>query len=324
MRATEGSGLRTVARWSLAMGASVVIGLAPGVGDVLSFFALPILCFAVAFHGLLVSLGWQALGGRIALCWAAVPLVWYAGGAGLHLASIGRAHAIASRMNAVNMSQRARVATPFSYRADDGMAVGDTTLAERYRVAAAFLVGRNDTTIRYVAYGDACASANQGFWYAKRFEPWVYRRDLFPNYRGSGKTVQCMLSKDGASTDTPYRIVNRQSAWAGDWLNGFRGEDWTVWDDGAGRRLAAVRTGSVTEFPWIAIPWAACGLVSPSSSLHACRDGMAGLFHGGSVPVGYRRRTDGANPFSPPTDPESTRVAAVAHALELQPRLPTD
>jgi hypothetical protein len=320
MRMGGWSGWTIILFWGSIMAASVAVQLVPIVG-LISLMLLSPFWFGGALHAMMISLGAQALRRRIGAAWLALPLLYYGGGFGLHLASVERAEAQAAAIEAANAKISIQVPRPFVYAAEDRMAVGDTQLVERYHADRAFLVGKDHVTTRYFAKGRACDTANTGWWYEKRFEPFLHRRDLFPAYKGADKTRQCLISQDGLPAVWRYRIIREESLRRGDWMNQRFGTDFTVIDDRAGKTVLQVETASIRTLPPILTLVAGC-TIAGSGAPRTCE-----ILPWGSsrlVPAGYKPRTDKGNPFTPTVDPAHSEVAALAKALGLEPRLPTD
>lgn len=280
--------------------------------------------FGAAVQASMAATAWLALKGRIGRLWVLLPVVFWSGGVGLSVASAERGRAHAAAVEAANAAVTWRAPRPFEYRAVDRGSVGYSELVERYRYTRAYFIGEKDGTVRFYAAGAECEDASKGFYYDRRFdEPFLYRRDIFPSYKGADKTRQCVLSRDMREPPSPaYAVTNELSPNKGDWLNPRYSERFTVTDERSGETLAQVETASIKIVSPLLLLEVTCRIGGFDTPARDC--GIWPTYRRKSLPAGYTPRTDKGNPFTPTTDPMNSRVGALGKAIGLEPRLPTD
>jgi hypothetical protein len=203
MQSAQRSGPGLLLAYILAGAAIYAIQLSPFPGIILIALAAPF-WIGLLVHIAMLHLAWLAIRGPISKAWLALPIGFYAGGIALHLASVRAAEAKADAINARNAAVRLTVDQPFRYLREGN--ADSFELIEHYRVDRSFLrQAKGIITTQYYARGADCDNGLKGFYYQRRFEPWLFRNDIFYDYHGQ-KTRQCILSQDGISADWQYRI----------------------------------------------------------------------------------------------------------------------
>ncbi len=322
-----GSGSKIVIFYAAIAAIAYVLQLIPVTGIFLMIVGGPIIV-GLLMHLMMLHLGAAAAGGYIARPiarpWLIAPVIYYGGGLVLHLLSVSQANNVAEAIAKANASQAAAVAAPFSYLANG---IEGLELLKRFKVAAAYIRGGNrnspEYSMYYYARGDECESASPGFYYDRRFtSPFQWDRDLFPGHKGADKARQCILMKSVETADPDYAVeheYDRQSARAA--LFRQYTETWTARDLRSRQIVARVQTGTLVPLPMVQTILAGCGLNSGNPSW----DCAAALKPGSSrITAGYKPPPTGANRFIPSDDPETSIAAALAHALGLAARSPTD
>jgi len=317
---TSGSGILLF--YALVCGGIYLLQAFPATGVILMFFGA-MLWIGIAIHVAMAHLAIASLTKIISRAWLAVPIVYYVGGYALHLVSVRQVQEKIGEIERANAAVVIKVEQPFSFVSEGSP---DTfELLERYRADRSFILQGSGTqaavTARYYAKGEACDSANTVWFYEKRREPFLMRRDLFASYKGGDKTRQCILSQDGLAGDWRYRIkgeyINEREAA----LYRHFGSRWTVSDDRTGAKLVSVEVGGFNPLPPIQTVFAGCALNSGAARW----DCAAGLMREGAfIPVGFKKRTDGGNNFIPTNDPDTWEITVLARALSLDLRQPTD
>jgi len=276
-------------------------------------------------HIAMLHLGVAAISGFISRFWIAIPILFYAGGYALHLYSVELANDLRASIEQANAAAKVTIEQPFAFLSEGGG--GAFELLEHYRVDRIFIrngpdaTGKYQITTQYFAKGEPCDRANTGWWYEKRFEPYLMRKDLFPTYGPSEKTRQCIISQDGLPAEWRYRIKSDYINTTSDFYTKRFGRKWTVIDERTGQNLLSVEVGGIKTLPPIPMIYAGCMLNSGAPSW----DCNFGLMQGADfMAIGYKKRTDNGNPFIPTKDPDTWEISALARALSLELRRPTD
>jgi hypothetical protein len=282
------------------------------------------LIIGMLMHLLMLHLGVAALLGSIGREWLALPFAYYAGGFALYLESGREASSLAAAINKANAAQVVSVQSPFTYLAHGVPAL---ELLKRFRIDGAFIRGsirgKTEYSSYYYAHGDECEAASKGFYFERRFSsPFRFDPDLFPSYSGADKTRQCILLKSVETADPDFEIKDEldRSIPANVLLRQFI-VSWKALDIRSNQVVASVQVGSVVPLPAIQTIIVGCGLNSGRASWDCGTSLMSGS---DLVAIGFKKRTDGGNPFVPTGDPDTSNAAALGHALGLAPRLPTD
>jgi hypothetical protein len=206
-RLGDKSGLGLIAAYAIV--AALIFGfqLFPLTGIFIMFAGGP-LWIGLLVHVAMIHLSWRVIQGRIVRPWLIMPLIFYVGGYALHLASVHMAQSEATAIEARNSALRMQVAMPFTYLREGA---GDTySLMEHYKVERSFLKqGNGSITTFYYAKWNECERANAGWYYDKRMEPYLSKKDIFYYLNGKEKTRQCIISQDGLQTNWRYRITGR-------------------------------------------------------------------------------------------------------------------
>jgi hypothetical protein len=323
MQYLQRSGLRLLIAYLILGAIIIAVQLPPIPGIFLLMLGAP-LWIGLLIHIAMANFTWLAIRRTISWIWLLLPICFYVGGYGLHVASVHTAEAEAAAINAHNASVRLTVDQPFRYLRD-GQA-DSFSLIEHYRVDRSFIrQADGKITTTYYAHGADCDNALQGYSYERRFEPWTFRKDIFYYYHGD-KTRQCILSQDGLQAEWRYRITTQYTYKKDKASSLFRrqGEVFDIFDERANRTLGTVEIATFTPLP--NLPWivAGCGLNSRDAKWQ-CGWRLTGS--GTSIAAGYSPRAAGdpqTNPFIPSLDPETWDVTSLARALGLEARLPTD
>ena len=201
-----------------------------------------------------------------------------------------------------------------------GIPANGPVLIEHYRIDRLVLPRGNNApaTIYYYAGGTECESANRSYNYQKRDEPFLFRRDLFLDYKGADKTRQCILQKDGPAGEVHYRIEAVPFSSDTYLIKSF-GTKWTVYDVQTGAALTRAQSASFRVITPVPFLLAGCGLVDNPASWRCDAQMMKESTHTGA---GYRPDEEGG--FSRSHDPQTWEISPLGRALSLQPRQPTD
>jgi hypothetical protein len=316
-----GGGCSIVALYTLICGAIYLLELSPITGTILLGVMGP-LWIGIAVHVMMAHLAVSALARSIAIAWILAPLTYYAGGLALHFESLRETEALAAQIEMTNESQRKAVELPFVYQA---AGVESLPLLELYRSAAAFAVagqqgGKREYLKYYYAKGDECSAAPESRDLGKRFEPSVYRRQLFSNPSDDG-TRRCLLERTVLENPATYEI--RQ------WIDNTapntlllqaRLNIWTVKDTSANKAIVSVKFGSIAALPLVQTIFAGC-TPSVSGPSRVCSQSL--VKSSGLTWIGFPNSSDERQP-SAGLDPRTGSIALLARALDLTPRHPTD
>jgi hypothetical protein len=144
--------------------------------------------------------------------------------------------------------------------------------------------------------------------------------DLFPSYKGEGKSRQCIVSRSGVFADWRYRVSVEQEP-NGSLLFQRFVRKWTVIDDQTDTTLLSVKVGVFKTLGPIPMFYAGCGLNSGAARW----DCAAGLMHTSLlVAAGYKPRISRGIAFGEANDTDTWDISALARALSLELRQPTD
>jgi hypothetical protein len=283
-----------------------------------------LLIIGALVHIMLLHLALAAITGLIGRAWLALPIAYYAGGYYLHLLSVQEVTTTAAAIETANKEQAFRADRPFTYLSTG---VESLELLQRFKIDAAYSREASQDGREYGAYsyakGADCDKGSAGFYYANRYtQPFLWRRDLFPSYTGADKTRQCILLqtvkeadpgyeiRDALDRDKPAPLLYRQFI-----------VKWTALDARTNKVVATVKVGSMTPLPMVQFIVAGCWLNDGAPSWDC---GASFMWGSDMIAVGYKKRTDHGNPFTPVVDVETSQAAALGHALGLEPRSPTD
>ena len=321
------SGFGIVAFFSLLAAGAFLLQLFPGTGVFLMILGGGVIIGALV-HIMMIFLVFAAVGGSIGRAWLLLPLAYYAGGFALHLESVKRAKEAAAAIEKANASQSFLAKKPFTY-----LTLGGTEtleLLKRFKIDAAYskqYVHSKEREIEYAAYfyakGDNCDKGSFGYYFDKRFsQPSQWDRDLFPSYEGKDKTRQSIQLQSFETADPRYSVqIEFERDKAATRLYRQFIYKWMARDITADQIVASVEVGTMTPLPPIQFIVAGCALNSGAPSW----DCGASLMYGSEeIVVGYKKRTDTGNPFTPVVDVDTSPAAALGHALGLEPRTPTD
>jgi hypothetical protein len=314
MERAKRGGLFIVATYAAICGAIFLLQLFPITGGFLMFL------MAVAWIGVVVNvamlhLAGAGLIGSIARLWIVLPIGFYAGGLAVHYWATAVVRTQAEAIQRDNAAAVITASPPLTFFVK-GVS---TELVELYRIDRLVLPqGNRPPTIYYYARGEECDSANKNYDYRKRDEPFQYRRDLFPGYRGPEKVRQCILQKDGPPGDVHYRIEAAMFSSETPLMKSF-GTKWTVYDVQSGAPIAHAESAAFRAITPIPLLLAGCGLVDNPASWR-CDAGM--MKESALSTVGYRPDKDG-DLFRTP-DPQTWDIGPLGRALSLKPREPSD
>lgn len=310
-------GLRIVVGYVITCGVVFLLQLFPYSGIFLMMLA------ASAWIGVIINVGMihlaiAAASGLVSRTWLLLPAVFYIGGVALHYSAVGEVAAEIRSIEAANAAAATKAEPPLSFLIKGGPFI---ELLESYRIDRMVLPlgNRSDSpaTIYYYARGDECDSANKGWYYDKRAEPFLMRRDLFPAYKGADKTRQCILSKEARlPSDVHYRLETQGISYDTELVKRF-GTQWTVTDAKTNAPVVTVRSAEYTVITLIPMPLAGCGLID-SPPAWKCVAGM--MKESTYTGAGYKQ--DNARLLYPPL--EMRPISVLGTALALEPRQPTD
>lgn len=314
MERAKRSGFVIVAIYAMICGLIYLLQLFPVTGGFLMFM-MAIIWIGLIINVAMIHLAGAALVGSIALPWILLPIGFYVGGLATHYWAVA---AVTAETEAIERSNAAATITagpPLSFFVK-GMFID---LLELYRIDRLVAPrGNNPPTIYYYARGEECDSANSNYNYRKRDEPFLLRRDLFPDYKGADKTRQCILQKDGAPGEVHYRLESESFA-SETYLTKRSGTKWTVYDVKTGAPLVSARSARFAVIKPIPILLAGCGLIDNPPSWECDAQMMKESTH---TAAGYR--PDSTTGVFRSRDPESWDIGPLGRALALQPRQPTD
>jgi hypothetical protein len=181
----------------------------------------------------------------------------------------------------------------------------------RYKVERAFAKNGMGGFVEYDhAYGPDCTATLR--WDPKSNEPYQFRPDLFPNYKGPDKVWQCATRQDVNHPEWRFRLETRET-YKRDYLNPQVGIKWRVTDEKTGANIA-VETALIKTLPIVQTLIAGCFL---SASTWQCEVSLWPSSAG--IVAGYKQHTAATEPGY---DPESFPVSAVGRVLSLEPRFP--
>jgi hypothetical protein len=311
-------GLAIVAIYAAVCGLIFLLQLFPGTGIFLMFM-LAIMWIGVVINIAMIHLTVAALAGSIARSWLLVPIGFYGGGLAVHYWAVAAVAAQTQAIERANAAVTITASPPLSFFTNAGILID---LLELYRIDRMVqLRGKNadsPATIYYYARGEEYERANPNYDYQKRDQPFLLRRDLFPDYKGADKTRQCILQKDGPPGEVPYRLEFEPQS-AETYLIKRFGTKWTVYDVKTGAALLSVQSAEFSVIEPIPLLLAGCGLVDSPPSWQCAVQMMKESTYTGA---GYR--PDSERSVFRSRDPQSWDIGPLGRALSLQPRLPTD
>jgi len=314
MQSAKRSGLKIVAIYAVICTGIFLLQLFPGTGIFLMFL-MAFAWIGVVVNIAMIHLAGAALIGSIARLWVVLPILFYSAGLAAHYRA---AAAVTARVGAIERDNTAATITaspPLSFFVK-GVS---TELLELYRIDRMVVPqGNHPATIYYYARGAECDGANKNYNYQKRDEPFLYRRDLFPSYKGTDKTRQCILQKDGAPGEIHYRIEAQPFASETILIKAF-GTKWTVYDVQTGATITSAQSAAFKIIEPIPLLLAGCGLVDNPSSWRCDAQTMKETSLTGA---GYRPNRD-SDVFRT-RDPQTWDISPLGRALSLRPREPTD
>jgi len=315
MNRAKRSGFVIVAIYAIICGVIYLLQLFAITGGFLMFL-MAIMWIGLVINVAMIHLTGAALIGSIAMPWILLPIGFYVGGLTAHYRAVA---AVTTQKEAIERANAAAIITaspPLSFFVK-GMFID---LLERYRVDRMVSPHGNNApaTIYYYARGEECGSANAHYNYQKRDEPFLLRRDLFPYYKGTDKTRQCILLKNGPPGEVHYRIEAASFSSETYLIKGF-GTKWTVYDVQTGAVLTSAQSAAFTVIEPIPLLLAGCGLVDNPPSWRCGAQMMKESTYTGA---GYRP-DHGWDVFRS-RDPQTWDIGPLGRALSLQPRQPTD
>lgn len=262
--------------------------------------------------------------GYVSRLWLLVPLVFYVVGFGLHLFSAHAARQEAAEIVARNARVRLEVEMPFRAAVSKG---SDIQLLALYHVERLYtLQSIGSVTEFYHAKGADCEGVKEYRDHQRPLDPTLRTRDLFPHYAGSDKTRQCLLSRSVPRADWRYRFATSQTLQRdrAAWIFWRRGQRFSVYDEVEEKLMGEVEVASFNPLTVIPFPLVGCGLNSRGPSW----DCFAKLLYSEqSIVAGFKKRSKNdpiTNPFIRSSDPETRSISALARALRLVPRHPSD
>lgn len=321
MRCWFRSGFAIVLTYGFIGGAIYLLQLFPYTG-ILVMFLGAIIWIGLVVHLAMAHLAISALFGAIPRTWLAVPIVFYGGGFALHLLSVRLVSNEVAAIESANAASAIKAEPPLSFLAD----VSDSfDLQRRYRIDQIVIrEGSRPTdafTVQSYARGEECERAHGGYSHEHPHEPRLLISDLFPFYKGEGKTRQCIVSRSGVFAEWRYRIAGEYEP-KGSLLFQRFVRKWTVIDDKTDTTLLSVKAGGFKTLGPVPMFYAGCGLNSGAARW----DCAAGLMHASLlVTAGYKAHiSSGGYAVRDVNDPDTWEISALAHALSLELRQPTD
>jgi hypothetical protein len=319
MRGWFRSGFGIVLAYLFVGGAIYLLQLFPYTGIVVMFLGA-FLWIGLLVHLAMAHLAIAALFGTIPRVWLAAPIVFYGGGFALHLLSVRLVDDEAAAIETANAASAIKAEPPLSF-----LAVSDSLdLLRRYRIDR--IVIREGSrpadafTAQSYARGEECDHAHNVYSQEHPREPRLLISDLFPSYKGEGKSRQCIVSRSGVFADWRYRISVEHEP-NGSLLFERFVRKWTVVDDLTDMTLLSVKAGAFKTLRPIPMFYAGCGLNSGAARW----DCGAGVMHTSLVvAAGYKPRISRGVRLSEASDPDTWEISALARALSLELRQPTD
>jgi hypothetical protein len=307
-------GFFIIAGYAALCGIIFVLQLFPVTG-VFLMFLMAITWIGVVINIAMLHLAGAALIASIARLWILLPIGFYIGGLAAHCWAAAAVKAQAEAIERDNAAAAVTASPPLSFFVK-GVS---TELLELYRIDRMVQPqGNRPPTIFYYARGTECESANNKYDYRKRDEPFLFRYDLFVYYKGADKTRQCILQKDGPPGEVHYRVEGVLFSSETPLIKIF-GTKWTVYDVRTDAVVATAQSAAFRVIKSFPVLLAGCGLVDNPASWQCDAQMMK---ESTGLSAGYR--TNDSDGFSGSRDPQTLEIAALARALSLQPRRPTD
>jgi hypothetical protein len=313
------SGLKLVLIYAAIAAVIFLLQLFPVTGVVLMLF-LGMMWIGLLIHVGMLHIGIAAAVKRIPRAWLAIPILFYGGNLLLFAVTYYRANAESEAIERANVAARVQIGEPYTMLIH-GSSPG---LIEWYRIERLYQHEYNDYFSTWIYARGAVCDAKRGAGLIEGFYS-VARADLFPDYRSPDKTRQCVLSRQGLPGDADYQYRIRPTVTQT--RSGFRSRidrQWTVTEEKTGAVVITAHTAKIGLWAPVALPLIGCSLNSGAARWDC---GAAMLQWGPEVIAGYK-----APPptryvvFDPPPvpEPEMLEVSAVARALSLPSRRPTD
>jgi hypothetical protein len=321
MRRWFRSGFGIVLAYFFLGGAIYLLQLFPVPGIFVMFLGA-ILWIGLLVHVAMAHLAIASLFGLISRAWIAIPIVFYGAGFVLHLMSTRHVNNEMNAIERANVASVVKAQPPLSFLAD--VSTDSLELLRRYRIDRIFIREGNrvtdPVTVRSYARGEECNRANTQYSHEKRHEPWLFISDLFFSYKGEDKSRQCIVSQYGVPAEWRYRITVELAPSDSLLFQRFI-RKWTVVDDRTGAKLLSVEAGGFKTLGVIPMFYAGCSLNSGAARW----DCGAGVMYASSlIPAGYKPRIGGGYGFGDMNDPDTWEISALARALSLELRQPTD
>jgi hypothetical protein len=317
------SGLGIVLAYFFMGGAIFLLQLIPYTGIFVMFLGA-IIWIGLLVHLAMAHLAIASLFGVISRAWIATPIVFYGAGFALHLLSVRLVNNEVAAIEAANAASAIKAEPPLSFLAD--ISIDSLELLRHYRIDRILIRegsrANDPVTARSYARGEECSRANKGYFYEKRHEPWLLMSDLFPSYKGEGKSRQCIVSQYGVPAEWRYRISIEHAPNESSLFQRFV-RKWTVIDEPTGTKLLSVEAGGFKTLGPIPMFYAGCGLNSGAARW----DCGAGMMHTSLlISAGYKPRISSSGGYAvrDVSDPDTLEVSALARALSLELRHPTD
>ena len=318
------SGVGILSTYAIAATAIFLLQAFPGTGIFL-MLVMGTLWIGLLVHVAMIHLAIASLDNLIPRNWIAVPIAYYGGGFALYLLALVLVHAQAAAIERANGAARIEAEQPLTFLMEGSVQDG-TALLQGYRADRFFVRNRDRDgeyfTTEYFAQGETCERANKGYFYEKRLEPWLRVADLFPAYKGSDKARQCIIQQDRVPAAWRYRIESEGTR-GNDLAVRSYGTKWTVFEGQRDAQLLTVEVRELSTVLPIPLVLAGCGLNSGAARWDCGVTLMGSLF---STTAGYTagRSKLMMNPPAPGSDVDTWQISALARALSLEPRQPTD
>jgi len=318
------SGVGILSTYAIAAAAIFLLQAFPGTGIFL-MFVMGVLWIGLLIHVAMFHLTAASLRNLIPRKWIAVPIAYYGGGFALYLLALLLVNTQTAAIERANAAARIRAEQPLTFLINGGHVQDGTALLQGYRADRFFVRNRGRDgeyfTTEYFAQGETCERANKGYFYEKRFEPWLRVADLFPSYKGRDKARQCIIEQDGLPAGWRYRIEAEGTRRDNVAVRSY-GTKWIVFDGQRDERLLTVEVRELSTVLPIPLLLAGCGLNSGAARWDCGASLMGSRF---PTTAGYKGGFNTlTNPPPPGSDVDTWQISALARALSLEPRQPTD
>jgi hypothetical protein len=311
------SGLKIVFIYGTIAVVIFVLQLIPATGIVMMFFLGPFWISALV-HLMMIHLAIVAAGKDISRGWLLLPGLFYGASFGLFGFTYWRATVEAAEIERANAAAKVSISEPYTFLVHGN----EPGFIERYRIDRLYQHEYGDNFSTWMtARGGVCGGNKNDPLIEGQYR--VTRSDLFPDYHGSDKVQQCSITRRGLA-DANYRYVIRSDVKRSSNLLAMRTERvWTVAEEKSGVVVTTVRTAEIGSSSIVFFAFIGCGLNSGAPSWDC---GFQMTRDGRSVAAGYRKPPIQPVTLNPPPfpDPEMLQISAVARALSIPLRTPTD